>query len=230
MNPEYKEPLFEEAEPTEIEHLGSLAERMVYRLPGCADLMIRMELQNAWYDFANKTSLLRFDMKAPLVLHQHRYEFKVPCDAVIKEMRNVRLGCMRPHRHHRHHYHHFHTWIMGDHIREGLGGHGERPFIELLFPVDEDLLKHEDTVFCQLECRPKMGSEAIPRWIYDKYADAIVNGAMYRLCSMTGKPWSDAAVATDALRIYENAMNEASINAISNNTGKLIATNFEGWA
>lgn len=40
--------------------------------------------------------------------------------------------------------------------------------------------------------QPSQNADSFPAWIYNQFADALINGAVSRLMLMTGRPWADA--------------------------------------
>lgn len=222
---EYRNPLDEDAVALEPRSLGDLAGEVVYLLPGCAPLMIRKELQNAWADFAARSGAFRFPMRRRLEKGVREYRFSPPADAAVREVRNLRFGFMdgeggtvrlRP----RFWMRHAVSWRCA----------GAEAVVRLAVAVDDAFLESDNFISLELECRPRVGSEDIPFFVYDRWGRAIVAGALQRLCSMPNRPWSDAAVAARSQVEYENALNEASLDLVENRRGEVNATNWEGWA
>lgn len=56
---------------------------------------------------------------------------------------------------------------------------------------------------------PKPGGEGCPRAFLDRYAEAIVAGAMYHMLSMSGRAWSDSQRAAQYMAKYHDAISEA---------------------
>ena len=221
---EYTSPTTAEAESIEIRHLGDLVGEMAYRLSGCNALTIRKELQHAWADFAARTGVLRFPARAALVAGCKRYTFAPPVDATVSAVRDIHLafrdtdGNITPHRY---------RWLWR---RYSYANAGSVVTIALDMDIDAAFLEADNLLLCLLECRPAIGSEDIPDFIYSRWSRAFVAGAMYRLCTMQGKSWTDAAIAQQSLIEYENATNEAALEQIADKDGRVHVTNWEGWA
>lgn len=221
----FKNPLKVEGHATDIRNLGDLAEEMVYRLPGCADLMIRKELQRTWSDFATRTRILRIPFKIELKSGCKNYIIPLDMDASIDRLINMHLAFEDE------------TGITSSDDKEFfyrdwnfLRTLDYEPAIALNFKVDSNFLKRHNRIFGTAECLPKIGSEDIPAWIYDRFGRAIAEGAMKSLLSMQGKPWADPAQAQQSLIVYENALNDAIMPDMENSRGEVDVTNREGWA
>ena len=221
---EYRNPLNEEAEAIEIRHLGDLAGEMVYRLPGYSPLMIRKELQRAWVEFANRTGVLRFQVKTALVAGKRKYGFGSPVPATISRVWDIHFAYEDENGavHHDPHQ----LWD-----KVGYANNGERATVILDFDIGEDDLQGRNRLCCLLECRPLVAGEDIPAPIYARWGHAIVAGAMAHLCSLGGgRPWADTALAQQSLIEFQNAMGEASRAAMGNGRGDISVVNREGWA
>ena len=55
---------------------------------------------------------------------------------------------------------------------------------------------------------PSLESEHAPNGFVAAHGEAICSGVLARLCSMTGRPWSDPQVAALERVSYENAKSE----------------------
>ena len=65
------------ADPVENKNLGSLADDIIYRVPGCSDLMVRKLLQATWRDFAERACVMKHDFAAALVAGQKDYALDI---------------------------------------------------------------------------------------------------------------------------------------------------------
>lgn len=221
---EFVSPTTAEAASIEVRHLGDLVGEMAYRLPGCNALAMRKELQNAWADFATQTGVLSFPVKARLAKGRKKYGFAPPVDATVRAVKGIHLGHVDEDGQITHHPS---QWLWRHYSYANLGN---AVSIVLDVEIDDAFLEVDNILLCLLECRPTIGSEDIPDFIFNKWARAIVAGAMYRLCSLPNHPWTDSALAAQSLIEYRNAMNEASLEKIAGKRGDLDVTNWEGWA
>jgi len=221
---EYISPTIAEAESIEMRHLGDLVGEIAYRLPGCPALVMRKELQNTWADFAARTGALCFPAKATLAKGRKKYGFAPPVDATVRAVKNIHLAYVDEDGHVSHHPY---RWFWR---RFSYANLGSAVSIVLDLEIDDAFLESDNLLLCKLECRPTIGSEDIPDFIFNKWARAIVVGTLYRLCSMPNHPWTNPAIATQSQIEYENATNEASIEQVEDRRGNINATNWEGWA
>ena len=79
---------------------------------------------------------------------------------------------------------------------------------------------------------PRISEERAPRQFLRRYGDAIVDGALVRLFSMTNRPWSDPEQARQHGIAYSNALNEARLRGMNGgpaaNAGKSFALDMRG--
>lgn len=176
-----------ELEAPEMEALANLAENLIYRLPGIADVMVRKTIQEVYRDFCRRSCCL----------HGRRY-LKIGHDCDGKILFAPLYGgmvdlvtdvCINGHR-----------LYDTDYVNRGGTVHLPRRFVPSEFDVyDIDALVVEI---------PAMNSESVPSWFVQRHGDSICSGVLARLMSMTGKPWSDQAQAQIERVAYENAVIE----------------------
>lgn len=214
MNDErnYINPLEEEVSASDFVNLGSLAEDMVYLLPGCSDLMIRKTLQTAYRDFCETTWALKATSTNVLVEDECSYRIVIPSQTYVFRVVNVKKGSS--------------LLVEG---RDYTANTGQPIKVVLLqAPTSSD---SGTTLETEVVCVPTRGSEDLPTWFSDMYGNAIISGALFRLFSMGGKPWSDDAQARTEAIAWQNALNDASAKTISGSqvgNSPLNAINFEG--
>ena len=204
-----------ERELPEFESIAALAEKLVYRLPGCDNEMIRRQLQDTYRDFCRLSSC--FTLPREMEIEDGERHYPVPSlfpgtyvDSVtevwldgrklfaprdyVVEIGRTPVICLS------------HRNVpdgQGDRERE-LAASGE------LSDRSHGCDRHLRVTAIEI---PKNGSERAPRWFYDKYGDAIVSGALSKLFAMTGKAWSDPAQATTENVRYENFLTEARVRS-----------------
>jgi len=181
----------EETETPEMETLASLAENLVYRLPGCADLMIRKTIQEVYRDFCRRSCCL-----------QGRRHFTISYDEpdiVVGPMFGGLIDCIAEITYNRRKLGKRDYVVTGSRIsfRDGLIPYDG---------CDESQLPKIDVLTIEI---PKIGSERVPCWFLQKHGEDICAGVLARLQRMTGKAWSDATEAQMNNIVYENAVNEA---------------------
>lgn len=208
----YINPLDVEVSALDFVNLGSFAEDMVYRLPGCSDLMIRKTLQIVYRDFCETTWALKATSKVELVEGIVSYRIIIPSQTYVYRVISVKRGG--------------HVISQRNHF-SAVTGH---PVTVVLAqePASSDTGVVLET---EVVCVPTRGSEDLPSWFSDMYGSAIVSGALFRLFSMGKKPWSDGTQANTEGIAWQNALNDASAKSIEGSqvgNGKLNAINFEG--
>lgn len=83
----------------------------------------------------------------------------------------------------------------------------------LLAPLPQDTLPLSLTLTLALQ--PAQTSESFPAWIYNQYADTLINGAVARLMLMNGRPWADPATGVDRRMAFKADTADARNTAIS---------------
>ena len=214
---DFQPPLDARARPDATGRLASLAAEMVWRLPGCADVSVRLALQSAWREFCDGSECLRFPLRAPLERGRRVYPVAAPYGASVRRVAYAALE--RP----------------GDirRLREGEDfavRNGTPPAIALAREPGDPGAEPPPFLIALLVLRPVRGSEDIPPDLLDRHGDAIVHGAMWRLLSMQGRPWSDPAAARDERTAFDNAMHEAAYTDLGEAFGHGPMANPLGWA
>lgn len=161
-----------EREPLEIETVAQLANHIVYRLPGCADEMIRRALQSAFTDFCRASCALTGTRRVEAGKDDEVSEI-----CVCPSMSGRYVDCVKEVRHN------------GRTLLRGRDYHIRDNAVVLRHPYSSGTFS---VITVEV---PVDGSESAPRWFLEKYGSAIESGALARLMSMTGKAWSDPAQA-----------------------------------
>lgn len=75
---------------------------------------------------------------------------------------------------------------------------------------------------------PLSSATTVPDWIFERYRQAIVHGAKYRLFAMKKKPWTDDKLAMFHLHEFEQHCGSANISKAKQHTRKRlrVRTNF----
>lgn len=81
-----------------------------------------------------------------------------------------------------------------------------------LFPIPDDTYE----ITGELAFKPSRASRGIENWIYETWADAIVSGVLWKLCSIPGKEWSNIDLAMMHKAIFEKAIAQARIRDYRN--------------
>ena len=189
------------AQELQIANLGSLAENMVFDLPGCADMMVRKKLQEVFAEFCHKTNALLFNAVVPLKHGVAKYALNAPFNCIVESVVRVANGnrLLR---------------VWRDYtLSDGCPVHVVLPdgFTENIAHFPPEM----KTLACRCVLVPRLNSEECPDWFLQKYGYAIRAGAMARLKEMGGRPWADNSQATREMITYTNAMNEACVASAS---------------
>lgn len=221
---EYVDALDENATPVAVRDLGSLADDMVYRLPGCDDVMVRKTLQAACREFCEKTAALRFRIPVPFEPGRRAYPVVAPFDCHVKAVRDMRF---------------FHEWTettaLGNEVERRVLLPADRkwrvdpgPVVVFAGAIAEEDLASRTGFVAEVDCVPGLNCEDLPEPFLDRHGAAIVSGALARLFAMQNRPWSDPAQAAGEKLAFERAANEAAYFALGPRGAD--AVNYGGWA
>lgn len=189
-------------EKPELVRISELAENLVLYLPGCADVMIRKAIQEVYREFCRETKCLTAEHLIPLQDGECRYPVVPMFSGVVIEVREVRIGRIE---------------LRSDIDYRVFDGHPLCVHIAPRYvesepepPAQEEHIERGDRrkLYVKAVEVPSMMSEKSPRWFIEKHGEAIVAGVLSRLCAMQGRPWYDAALASDNRIRYENAKSE----------------------
>lgn len=192
-----------ELETPEYENLASLANELVYRLPGCADDVVRKCISSVYRDFCKRTCVLKTSRKIELETGRNRYPLfaKIP-DCVIDCVTDISIN------------------------GRSLKTDEYRFSVDCVSIHDRLLPNSGETAAVIVTCveMPKIGSEKAPPAFIQKYGDAITSGVFWKLASMLNVKWSNPQSAIFEAKAYENALTEARSRHYSNgplSAGKL---------
>lgn len=207
-----------EWERPEFDSVPSLAEDMVYLLPGCDAVLIRKMLQSTYRDFCRRAAALRTWRRVDTEPHVRMVPVAPVLSGEIDCVTRVLFGHSRRE---------VRDWrVAGDPpmielpcecrrylIDEtpGVVWVQDKPNVGAMPVVVDDGERH--VVRCHLWVEaveiPHIGEERAPKAFLSRYGDALVDGALARLFSMTGKPWTDVEQARQRGVAYSNALSEA---------------------
>ncbi|MBO7688626.1 MAG: hypothetical protein J6V72_19770 [Kiritimatiellae bacterium] len=209
-----------ELEQPELESLASLAGNLVYRIPGCDDVVLRKTLQEVAREFVADTQCLT--SRQPLMPDEggmcYLATFFGGKVAEVREVwkfqRRLRRGVEW-------------NWPIGSGLRiaqhliprpvtQGQSA-AAAPTDAVRYPPLVNVIgDSEPTGHCHgpspfsavvVEHLPPF-SERLPKWFLSLHGDAICSGVLARMYSMTGKTWSDPQQAMQERVNYENAKSE----------------------
>ena len=180
-----------EMEPVETDNIGSLASLVLAELPECDDLIVRQQLGYALREFCRETNACVVTAPVKFKAHPREWGYSAPLPAapqgmvVGKVIEVEECGCQR-----------------GFEIRHD-------PDRVLVQDVIGDL-----PAVIRFSVYPKAGGEDCPKWFKERYAEAIVAGAMHHLLSMQKRAWADPQRAAEYGAKYADAINEASYRSL----------------
>lgn len=74
---------------------------------------------------------------------------------------------------------------------------------------------------------PPLSCEEAPKWVIEKYGDALCSGVLARLCSQINRPWGDPQMAVVESQRYEAAVNEVCQSLYENSSCGALGTVFD---
>lgn len=189
------------AQPMPLRKLFELAEDMIYRLPGASDLAVRKELQRAARQFAQDTgAMVGHVWLGDIHKGEYRHPLEAPVSAQIASVKEVTFRGRRVHPHHykveqRHQMEiRFHDgWL--DSTVEWSGG-------------DSINLK------VLVSMVPDLGAEDYPSEFLDRWGDAIVAAAMWRMAGTPGMSWSNPGLAQAEFDRYRSLCADAAMERL----------------
>lgn len=192
--PSYQNPLRVEAEPLEASHLGELASQIISQLPGCPDVLVRQTLQRVLRDFCRDTGAFTCSYSTAMEDGKSSYQVKgIPADTVVDCICRVTIN---------------------DRVVPEKFGYSISFGSVISVNLRSSSYSSDDTlnvIFCVV---PKIGAETLPSWFIEKFGDALNDGAMFNLLSMSGRPWSDPQRAAQFGIQYSNARSTAAFRRI----------------
>lgn len=205
-----------EIEVKDFDTIANIAEDLVYRLPGCTDMMVRKTLQNTYREFAKASCVFKTVRHLPIVGKECHFGPTLP-DMYVDAVVDVRLAERKL-------IEKLDYVIVNNSLISLLGmpnfdmGDGDEALKFIVDAADVPKEFHKGGVpALDIVCVevPRHGSESAPSWFLEKFHDAIASGALYHLFSMKNKPWSDEAQAIVEKDAYNGFMNEARVRYVS---------------
>ena len=211
-----------EWEAPELESLATLAENLVYRLPGCDDTLVRKTLQEVAREFVADTQCLTSRQR--LTLDEGGMCYPVSCFggkvAEVREVwkftRRLRKGVDW-------------NWPVGSGLRiaphllprvgdcpDSLAPSGVNhidarrytPRTNVVGSSSSDVRCDIGQFFAVVVEHLPLFFERLPKAFLNMHGDAICSGVLSRLFSMSGRRWSDPQQAAQELARYDNAKSE----------------------
>ena len=226
----------QEQETPELEMISELAENLVLRLPRCEEVMIRKTIQEVFRELCRETKCLTSERMIEIVPGRLDYPLFPAFGGVVTNVRAVAIGPQLLKQ----------GWDYSTHGATPLVLHFSPRWVPhpppqksagMILPVavpgentpDVPLAEahiHAKPVRARIvqEEVPSMNSEKAPRGFIELYGEAICSGVMARLCSMSGRSWSDPQIAAFERVNYENAKSEERMKRETPAGGRFIDT------
>jgi hypothetical protein len=212
-----------EWERPEFDSVPMLAENAVYLLPGCDDTILRKTLQTTYRDFCKRSAALRTWRKILPEPGRAHYPIVPVLSGEIDCVTNVVFAHSRrplrgwrvefdPPVLHLGHCFETHEFVPSPNVacvqdRVNVGA----------LPVEgnTEIPPHHDSFALWVEAVevPHLNEERAPKAFLRRYGDAIVDGALARMMSMTNRGWSDPEQARQHGIAYANALSEARLRS-----------------
>lgn len=212
-----------EWERPEFDSVPMLAENAVYLLPGCDDTILRKTLQATYRDFCKRSAALRTWRRILPETGRAHYPIAPVLSGEIDCVTNVVFAhSRRPLR----------GWrVEGDppvlHLGHWFETHEFVPSPNVAFVQDKVNVgslpvegkpgrpPHHDPFALWVEAVevPHLNEERAPKAFLRRHGDAIVDGALARLFSMSNRPWTDGEQARQHGIAYANALSEARLRS-----------------
>ena len=185
----------------ELDQLGKLADLMIYRLPGCSDLMVRKELQRVSREFTRATGGFREILTITPEDDTYTYDLLPSFDATIEMVSTVTM---------------FDVVVAGNLYDVTDGDPARITFHEDWFDNAYDAAETADlTGSAVVMLVPEIGCESFPDHFLKRNGEAIVAGALMNLARIPNMPWTNPSMAVSEGIIYQNFLNDAAIRRIN---------------
>lgn len=206
------------ASPLKRYTLTNLMENMIYRLPGCTELMIRKELQHTLIEFCEITGSLV--LRIPIDYKEGANSYLVSTPSVNYTIRQINSFST--------------TW--GNYKRStdfAIYKESDKYYVSFnVKPNSNDLLENMRPQYVlECVCVPTINAENVPEDFLKRFSSALVSGTMARLMSMSGKAWSDVSQAAIKNIEYQNALNDACVEKVTQGRQQITFArgNFTSW-
>ena len=180
-----------EIKPVETESIGSLGTLILAELPNCDDLLVRQQLGYALREFCRETNACVIEAPSEAEADPYGAHFPLP-----PAPQGMMLGTVLDV--------HFDGRSVAFEVRDLPWPH----------VVVKCCANEGDKAIIRFSVYPKVGGENCPGWFKERYAEAIVAGAMDHLLSMSKRAWSDPQRAVEYGAKYADAIAEASYRSL----------------
>lgn len=171
-------------------------------LPTCPSAFIRSRLAEVAADFFARTYLWRDNIDA-IYLAPNQVEYDLDAEAVVEDVIAVTYG--------------EHVLDRADarllpHNQLGEKGEPRMYWVHAdntvrVHPIPEERARLKVSAVL----KPSRTGTGVEDWVYETWADTIVDGAIAKLAAIPGKDWTDIAMSEMRRRMYEMAITRARV-------------------
>lgn len=195
--------------PVRMMNLSALAEQCIYRLPGCSDLMLRMEMQKTIVEVCEMTPAMVFPVTFEVQPLVTKYYIPIAIEFVACHIDSVETN------------HPGESRISPDDIivKWDPVPHIvlKRAFTKEELNIIENGEKREPFEITVNVCAtPTLGCDDYPESFLRRWQSTIIAGTLARLLMMTGKAWSDPTCAAIEANSYQNGLNDIAVRRLTN--------------
>lgn len=190
----------EQVETVSFATLANLAEDVVFRLPGCSDLMVRKTLQSVYRDFCRRSLCLLTMRRLSLEPNVQYYPVIPVYGQLVDSVVKVEIGGTGPRAH---------ALRQGVDYKVVDGSEVRILLMRHILPKDEMTETFLNVSAVEM---PSLDSETVPAWFIQKHGAAVVAGTLASLLGIANRPWSDPQSAVQERRAYENMVAEARLS------------------
>jgi hypothetical protein len=175
---------------------------VIPHLPGCPNASIKTYLALTAREFFEKTYLWQDDIDA-IYLAPNVVEYDLDAEAEVEDVLAVVLDKEQLDR--------TEFRLIPFERRDETGSprlywiHSDRTI--RVFPTPDK----RATMKVSAVLKPARNATGVEDWIYDTWADTLVNGVISRLAIMPGKEWTDVNLAAMHKALFEQAINKTRI-------------------
>lgn len=210
-----------EREAVEPRSIGELAEDIELRVPGCSEVLVRKALRTAYRDFCRVTQCYRTVRRAELRRDAMSGAWTCPVAPMISGCQVDAVVAVK---------------VNGVALKDS-------EWTSSVFPMFTVSVRRTPERFERCRCPmherrrpphgpeewpdgparveieavevPRFDREDAPAWFLDRFADAVISGALVKLFGMQGRPWTDPAQGQQEAVRYENFCTVAKMNALT---------------
>jgi hypothetical protein len=167
---------------------------------GCPDASIKSALAAAAAEFCDRTHLWREVLDAE-TMTPGEAEYELQASGVVAAVQTVTVDgtAIYPS--------HFEAVLPADTSGKPYGFYLVADTTLRFFPVPDAAYPF----VAQVVLKPSKSARGVEDFLFESYGDAIIDGALYRLRKIPGKPWSDPTLAELSRANFERGIAKARV-------------------